>query len=44
MILIDFSCERPAQLHLFKVFHKMLIRMFYKAVDVDINHVGNEYL
>lgn len=38
MLLIDFSCEDSTQLHLFELFHKMLIRMSYKAVDVDIDY------
>jgi hypothetical protein len=37
-LLIDFSCENSTQIHLFDLFHKMLIRMSYKAVDVDINY------
>lgn len=31
-LLIDFSCEDAS----FELFHKMLIRMSYKAVDVNI--------
>lgn len=36
--LIDFSCEDSDQLNLLEVFHKMLIRMSYKAVDVNIDY------
>jgi hypothetical protein len=35
--LIDFSCEDSDQLNLFELFHKMLIRMSFEAVDVTID-------
>ena len=36
--LIDFSCEDSKQPNLLELFHKMLIRMSYKAVDVNIDY------
>ena len=37
-LLIELSCEDSSQLNLFELFHKMLIRMSYKAVDVTIDY------
>jgi len=37
-LLVDYSCEVSNQVKLFELFHVMLIRMSYKAVDVSIDY------